>query len=255
MAETYSNLYSIGPGAVGQGTYVVKSLTNPSRSRGVLTALYKNDSGVTPSGLSVLESQMPRNYPGTTIPLNYTFARLLSDKLALLVGNYGTNGGSANGFREVFDMGPNGSRTRTTYNLTPAFLGSKRGRDASGFPRAIHNPQPLDVIRWSSVVYSDVRPVYYGQLKGKFNANNYRIDNYSFARGTLRFEGMWIKHQKYGGIDRWIRSYAATHDATGWTNDTLVAGPSVGGVVPTWRLGDPAPEYNPDDLVVFPNLP
>jgi len=250
MAETFDNLYCVGPGSIGPGTNVTRSILDPKRNRGTITKMYRNDSGITTDQLAGLYTLSASTYPGTTIALDSTYIRQISDKLALVVARYGSSS-SSTGFRQVFDMAPNGQRSRRVYNLTPEYLAKPANRDESGKPKPIIVPQGIVVIRWSNVVYQDVRPTSRNNLIGAYNLNPYNINGYSFGVGTLRFEGQRITHQKWGAYDRWILNYVVSHDPTGWYDQNI----EYNAVSDTWTRTDDTFAGEPGLLVQFPNMP
>lgn len=255
MAKTYSNLYSVGPGAIGPGTYVVKSLFNPQKSRGVITRMHQDSGGISTSALSSLSSLSELYFPGTTIPLNYTNVRQLSNTLAMVVSSYGNSNG-ANGFKRVMSRSPTGSR-RLRYFPTTDGSEVATGTSLSGQVEETARPVPryrtvpLMVIRWSNLVYGDARPADNFNLVGKYNTNNYYIDGYSHEPFSLRFEGTSVIHEKWGGIDRWILMHAATYDKYLWV-DGVVKKDGDG----KWILTEKEKPYADSALrASFPNLP
>lgn len=252
MAERFDNLYSVGPGSVGPGTHVTQSRLDPERNRGTVTRMYKNDAGISVEQLANLYTLSTPTFPNTSIILDSTYVRQLSNTLALVVSRYGRNS-RGGGFRTVFQMSPNGARSRRFYNLRGDYLSDPNNKDDNGKPKPIFFPQGLTTIKWSSVVYQDIRPARRDYLIGRFNVNSYRIDGYSHAPGTLRYDGQWITHQKWGGYDRWVIQHSVTHDPTGWNNDNIR-------LITTetssrWEFADETPEYDSRLLVRFPNMP
>lgn len=214
MAETYSELYSVGPGSVGPGTSVVRSETNPQKNRGVITYVYKNDAGISTAALSGLSSLPYSEYPGTSIPLSHTTVKLVSDKLALIVATYGQSSG--NGFKTVMTRKPIGFRDIPAWPRDATKLSEWASKSYNYTGRRL-NPErieraPLISISWSTVVYSDQAPADNKNLIGKVNSNAYTIDQYYHAPNTLRFDGTYVRHDKYGGYDRWTRTHTATYD-------------------------------------------
>lgn len=242
----------------GDGLRVRASFISPSRNLGRITALLPPGSGVTRDNLYVkATTALPAVFPGTPMRLIEVDGRAHKDGAAMLIGLYGTasGAGGGGGFEEVFSMSPNGSRPRETYNLDELVTNNPHNRlFGSTLPKPRIVDQPLNLIRWSSKVYSDVRPAYRGYLNGTHNKNAYQINGYAFDPGTLRFEGMWISHRKYGGIDLWVKSYAATHDRTGWKNMNIVLDTVNAGGETRWRLTEDVPVYHPNDLVTWPTM-
>lgn len=265
MAETYGNLYSNGPGAVGPGTHVVRSLTNPQRDKGVVTRMHVNSSGIQTSQLASLYSLSTPSFPGTVIPLDYTYVKQLSNTVALVVSYYGSSRGS-NGFRRVMSRTPSGYRGVEEYPRDAQATNSRIDRDYVKDQQRTENGQkrltpriryiPSVVIRWSSVVYMDIRPSDNLDMAAKYNSNQYTIDGYVHAPGTLRFDGTRVFHDKYGGIDRWTLQHTATYDYLGWQNERAERednqddnGEDI------WLYKGNTRLYQPYDLVQFRNLP
>jgi len=215
MAELFNNLYSVGPNSIGSGTYVVTSLLNPQKNRGVITRMYKDTNGISVNALASLANLSDLTFPGTTIVLNYTQIRRISCDLALIVSSYGSSS-SADGFRRVMSRVPSGYRQIPFWDVTEAYT-SKKGNYIGDVSLGNLRPKylrtiPTMTIRWSSVVYSDSRPSDNQNLVGKVNSNTYLIDGYSHAAETLFFGGTQITHDKYGGYDRWTRAHVVTYD-------------------------------------------
>lgn len=240
---------------IGAGVQVVASTLSPNKQTGVITAKISANSStnVTRNNLySIAQSAMPLEFPGSAIPRDRVRAQLGKAGSAILTAYYSSGSSGSGGFREVLQISPVGVRPRRVYNLTSEYLANPANRDDAGKPKPIIIPQPIVAIRWSSVVYSDVRPTDFNYLAGQYNNNNYRIDGYFYGRGTLRFSGMWITHQKYAAYDRWIRQYAVAHDPSGWMdqNIRLVSGATSS----QWQYADPSFVGEPGLLANFPTL-
>lgn len=215
MPSTKNYLYSVGPGSIGPGTSITESLFDPSQNRGVITRMHQDDNGISVSDLAALKSLSEAVFPGTATVLNRTYARLLSDNLAVVVSYYGQSS-SASGFRTVLTRSPSGYRQEPFWDVTDDYTSKPAnyiGDPVNGQlrPKAILTI-PLIVVRWSDVVYSDTRPSDNAGLIGKVNSASKTIDGYPHAAETLKFGGTQIRHDKYGGYDRWTVHNVATYD-------------------------------------------
>lgn len=218
MASTKNNLYSVGPGSIGPGTSVVRSVLSPQRESGVVTRMYQDENGISVNALSSLYGLSESVFPGTSIALDYTRIKQLSDTLALVVSYYG-KGSSASGFRNVMTRSPSGYRQVPYWDVTDDYtmeVNNYVGSPKNGQLRPKYwLTLPLVTVRWSSTVYSDSRPNDNAGLIGKVNGNTYTIDGYTHAPETLKFGGTLVRHDKYGGYDRWTLSHSASYDPRG----------------------------------------
>ncbi|MDB4261471.1 hypothetical protein N9878_01250 [bacterium] len=215
MATEHKNLYAVGPGSIGPGTTVTTSLSSPQKNSGVVTHMYEDPNGITASALLGLQTVSDDLFPGTSIVLDRTTVRQISNTLALIVSYYG-KGSSANGFRTVMTRSPGGYRQEPYWSVSSAYTKDSENYSGSGATRKLL-PQriltiPLVTVQWSSVVYSDSRPSDNQWLVGRVNNGPYTIDEYEHATGTLKFEGTQIRHDKNGGYTRWTRAHTATYD-------------------------------------------
>lgn len=263
MAETFNNLYSVGPGSIGPGTHVTQSLFDPQQNRGTITRMYKDDNGISVGQLASLYTLSDPVFPGTAILLRDTFVRQISDKLALVVSRYGSSSGGS-GFKTVMTRTPSGFRTADYYSVKEAYT-----KDSSNYVNLVTGrlrPErtlsfPIMTIRWSSIVYQDSRPNDNASLIGKINSNNYSIDGYFHAAQSLKFGGTRVRHDKWGGYDRWTLNHTAYWDRLGlWRTGGVIRGDKRDDGSGTWEFtlannGDGIATYGPDDLVSFPNLP
>jgi len=260
MADVFDNLYCVGPGAIGPGTNVTRSILDPDRNRGTITKMYRNDSGITPAQLAGLYTLSAGSFPGTSILLDSTFIRQISDKLALVVSRYGSSGGT--NFKTVMTRSPSGYRQLPYWDAKADYT-SKVNNYVGDPKNGQLRPKywltlPQVVVRWSSTVFSDTRPSDNAGLIGKVNSNAYSIDGYSHAKETLKFGGSSIRHDKYGGYDRWTISHSATYDPRGKhrSPDDLILGDfdaATGTYAFTLSNGGDGEQRNPE--ATFPNLP
>lgn len=264
MDKTYHNMYSVGPGSIGEGTSVVKSLFNPRRDRGTITRMHYAENGIPINSLASLYTLSDAVFPGTNILLNYTFVRLLSPKLALIVSKYGTNR-SSSGYKRVFSRSPSGYRS---FPAWPSASGDFQDwqEDKSNWvgqfglrpSRTVNTP--LINIRWSSVVFQDVKPnVNTDYLIGKINTNNYSIYGYSHAPYTLKFGGTYIVKDEWAAYDRWTITHTATYDPLYyWRVDHIQFDSNNSDGTRTWSRpnNNGIPSYDPTNGVAnFPSLP
>jgi len=260
MAEIFDNLYCVGPGSIGPGTNVTRSILDPQRNRGTITKMYRNDSGITTAQLAGLYTLSASTYPGTSIALDSTYIRQLSDKLALVVARYGSSSGTS--FKTVMTRTPGGYHQADFYSVKEEYT-----KDASNYigdlDKGRLRPEkvisfPVTTISWSSTVFSDTRPSDNSGLVGLLNSNQYSIDGYSHASRTLKFGGTRIRHDKWGGYDRWTLNHTAYHEPRGkWRNGGVVRGDQRGDGTRTWEFelannGDGIDIY---DATNWPNLP
>jgi len=261
MANTKNNLYSVGPGSIGPGTSVVRSVLSPQRESGVITRMHQDENGISVNALASLYTLSDPVFPGTAITLDYTRVKQLSDTLALVVSYYG-QGSSASGFRRVMSRSPSGYRQVPFWDVTDDYTSEVNnyvGDPKNGQLRPKYwLTLPTVSVRWSSVVYSDSRPSDNAGLIGNVNSNSYTIDGYSHAAETLKFGGTRITHDKYGGYDRWTLSHSATYDPRGKhrSPDELLIGnfdTASGTYSFSLSSGGDGEQRNP--MSNFPNLP
>ena len=215
MASTKNHLYSVGPGSIGPGTSVVRSVLSPQRESGVVTRMYQDENGISVSALASLYGLSESVFPGTSIALDYTRVKQLSDTLALVVSYYGKSS-SSSGFRTVMTRTSGGYRQEPYWKVGGDYTSNKDNYQDSN-PNKSLKPNhiitiPLVSVRWSDVVYSDSRPSVDDGLVGKINSSTVTIDGYSYAGETLKYGGAAIRHDKYGGYDRWTINHTATAD-------------------------------------------
>lgn len=261
MVERFDCLYSTGKGAVGPGTWVSQSIFNPKKNRGAVTRMYKDTNGIQATALASLYTLSDAAFPGTAIPLNYTYVKQLSDTLALVVSHYGSSSGS-NGFKRVMSREPNGYRSIPTWPRTSGAL-ADYSEKKSNYQNGRLAPTktiyaPLKVIRWSSLVYSDNRPSDNASLQGKYNVNTYYIDGYEHAPYTLKFGGTYIAHDKWGAYDRWTLRHAVTYDPLyKWRYDFVEPETEDKPIPKKFVRPDDngLTIYDDNELAVFPNLP
>ena len=67
MASTKNNLYSVGPGSIGPGSSVVRSVLSPQRESGVITRMHQDENGISVNALASLYSLSDSVFPGTAI--------------------------------------------------------------------------------------------------------------------------------------------------------------------------------------------
>ena len=260
MASTFNCLYSTGPNAVGPGTWVAQSLFNPRKNRGVITRMYQDTNGIAPTALSGLYTLSDSFFPGTSIPLNYTYVKQLDNINALVISNYGSSSGS-NGYRRVMTRTPSGYRQVPFWNVSSAYTEQRKNYVGDPSNQQLRPEYtltiPTKVIRWSSVVYSDSRPNDNTSLVGKVNSNSYTIDGYSHATETLLFEGTQIAHDKWGGSDRWTIYHSVTHDPVFKHRepDTLDVGARRDNGTWNFTLSDGGEGLQRYATTSFPNLP
>jgi len=261
MANTKNNLYSVGPGSIGPGTSVVRSVLNPRRESGVITRMHQDENGLSVSAIASLSTLSDPVFPGTAIPLDYTRIKQLSDTLALVVSYYG-QGSSASGFRNVMTRSPSGYRQVPYWDVTDDYtsqVSNYVGNPKNGQLRPKYwLTLPLVTVRWSSTVFMDSRPNDNAGLIGNVNSNTYNIDGYSHAPETLKFGGTLIRHDKYSGYDRWTLSHSATYDPRGKhrSPDELLIGnfdTASGTYSFSLSSGGDGEQRNP--MSNFPNLP
>ncbi len=264
MASTKNYLYSVGPGSVGPGTHITRSLLNPQRNRGVITRMHQNESGITPAALASLYTLSESAFPGTSILLDSTFVRQLSDTVAVIVSRYGS-GGTGSGFKTVMTRTPGGSRQADYYNVSDEYT-SDTANYIGPPEKGVLKPErvltfPLITVSWSTVVFQDSRPSDNKGLVFKHNSNAYTIDGYSHAKQSLRFGGTRIRHDKYGAYDRWLVHHTAYYDPRGlWRTGAVVKGEQRDDGSGTYAFtlangGNGIDTFAPEDLVSFPNLP
>ena len=252
MSTFHQQLYSVGPQAVGSGTYVTIHRLNPTRSRGVITNLLEDPAGITTNDLSAKVSLVPVAYPGTTIPLAFTTVRMMDNNQALIIATYSQDQTGDGGFRRVFQATPTVTRTRLVYDYPGNDRAENRDERGAIIPRRIASHGR--VVQWSSVVYSDTGPNLRIDLDDTICSGTYTIDGYVFPAGSLLFNGMHVAHEKYGAYDRWTRHYSATFDPYYWKNQTLTTTPvAAGGVI--YTAGPEESLISSDRYVTWPNLP
>ena len=259
MASTYNNLYSVGPGSLGPGTHVTQSLLDPQNNRGTITRIYEDATGIDVSQLASLYTLSDSVYPGTSILLDSTYVRQISDTLALVISRYGGNSGT--NFKTVMTRTPGAYRQTPFYDVTEAY-DSDPGNYIGPLNKGVLRPKAITtidmmVISWSSIVYSDFRPNDNYNLIGKVNSNSYTIDGYGHAAETLKFGGTRIRHDKYGGYDRWTLSHTATYDPLYKHRDSEIDKPAKPRDNGTWdfTLSNNGNGVQNNQLVAFPNLP
>lgn len=259
MASTKNNLYSIGPGSIGPGTSVVRSVLSPQRESGVITRMHQDENGISANTLADLYTLSESTFPGTAITLDYTRIKQLSNTLALVVSYYG-QGSSASGFRTVMTRTPGGYRDIPSWPKSDADLTEYSGKSYN-YNNNTLRPEfniraPLTTIQWSNTVYSDLRPGDNSNLVGKVNSNSYTIDGYSHAVNSLRFEGTQIQHDKYGGYDRWTLRHTVSYDPYYlWRSDYVRPQDEDATTVPTPYVRPFSDGVMYLDEATFPNLP
>lgn len=256
MASTYNNLYSVGPGSLGPGTHVTQSLLDPQNNRGTITRIYEDATGIDVSQLASLYTLSDSVYPGTSILLDSTYVRQISDTLALVISRYGGNSGT--NFKTVMTRTPGAYRQTPFYDISEGYTKEKANYNGP-LNKADLKPRgnvtvDMMVVSWSSIVYSDFRPNDNYNLIGKVNSNSYTIDGYSHAAETLKFGGTRIRHDKYGGYDRWTLSHTVTYDPLyKHKDDQLVKGAKRDDGTWNFTLANNGVQNN--QLAAFPNLP
>lgn len=262
MAKTYDYLYSTGPNSVGSGTWVIQSIDNPKKNRGLITRIREEPNGISPSQLAGLYQISDDYFPGTAIPLNYTQVKQLSDTLALVVSHYGSSSGK-NGFKRMLSRQPNGYRSIPSWPADSADLKDYSLEGKHHYTNGKLDPDrtiyaPLKVIRWSDTVFQDIKPADNETLQGKYNSNTYYIRGYKHDPYTLRFEGTSIVYDKWGGYDRWTIQHAATYDPLyKWRIDEVKPDdPKDPEIVKEWIRpnSEGKPIYSSREVAIFPTL-
>jgi len=259
MADRYDNLYSVGPGAMGPGTHITQSLLDPQTNRGTITRMYEDANGIDVSTLASLYTLSDAEFPGTSVRLDSTYVRQISDTLALVVSRYGSSRGGTN-FRTVMTRTPGGYRDYPVYDVSDAYTKvpsnySRLGEFAELKPASRGSVDTM-VISWSTVVYQGFKPNDNYNLIGKVNASKYTIWGYDHAAETLRFAGTRIRYDKYGGYDRWTLHHTVTYDPKlkhkTQAHPVKIKGSGRGDGTFKFNQGGLV-QYN--DKVVFPDLP
>ena len=257
MANRYDNLYSVGPGAMGPGTHITQSQLDPQTNRGTITRIYEDTTGIDVSQLASLYTLSDSEFPGTSVRLDSTYVRQISDTLALVVSRYGSSNGGTN-FRTVMTRTPGGYRDYPVYDVSEEYTKVKSNYAALGaFPilkPASTRSYDTMVISWSNVVYQSGKPNDNFNLIGKVNANKYTIWGYEHAAETLKFAGTRIRYDKYGGYDRWTIHHTVSYDPLGKHKTEGRPSPVEQRDDGTWSFAaGKFAQYH--DKVVFPNLP
>lgn len=247
--------------SIGGGLRVRVNANQPSRDSGVLTAHVPANSIGTVNQNSIYtfaRTAMPLTFPGSVMLRQDVNATLRKGGDCIIVAYYGSGLPGAGGFQRVMSRTPAGYRDMLIYDLSDEYV-QNYNNYSGGHPRkGVLQPKirrvPLMTIRWSSLVYTDFRPTDNGDMFGKYNSNTYIVDGYVHAPRTLRFEGTQIIHEKYGGIDRWVRNHTAVFDAMKWENEQARKDPTDPAGKTYTRLPN-AKLYNDDDVTTFRNLP
>lgn len=263
MAETFNNLYSVGPGSLGPGTHVTKSVLDPQTNRGTITRIHKDDNGISTAQLAGLYTLSDNQFPGTSILLRSTYVRQITDKLALIVSRYG--GSSGTNFKTVMTRTPSGYRQAKHYSIKEAYTKNPAnyvGHQSQGILRPDTTLTfPLLAISWSNVVYQDIKPTDHNSLIGKINSNSYSIDGYGHAPQTLKFAGTRVRHEEWGGYSRYVLHRTAYYDPRGrWRTGGVNRKTKRTDGTETWTFelangGDGIATYDESDLVNFPSMP